>query len=330
MRKLASIQRIVNINIIENADNIEIAQVLGWQLVVKKNEFQVGDLCVYCEIDSVMPERDEFEFLRPRNFRIKTIKLRGKISQGIAFPLSILPNGDYHEGEDVTELLGVRKYEPPVILKMGGDVKGAFPGFLIKTDQTRIQSVPGVLERNRGSRFFVTEKLDGTSGTFYLNNGEFGVCSRNLEMKDSEKNLYWTVARGYDLINKLLSLKQNIAIQGEIVGPKIQKNRYQLSRHQLFVFDIFDIDKYRYFSYGEFLELVNVLELEAVPVLEEDWVLLSTIDEMVEFASRESVLNLKIKNEGIVVKSIEEDVDEELGRLSFKVVNPEYLLKYGE
>jgi len=330
MRKLASIQKIVNIDKIENADNIEIAQVLGWQLVVKKNEFQVGDLCVYCEIDSVMPERDEFEFLRPRNFRIKTIKLRGKISQGIAFPLSILPNGDYHEGEDVTELLGVRKYEPPVIFKMGGDVKGAFPGFLIKTDQTRIQSVPGVLERNRGKRFFVTEKLDGTSGTFYFNNGEFGVCSRNLEMKDSEQSLYWKIARGYDLCNKLSTLKRNLAIQGEIVGPKIQNNRYQLSRHQLFIFDIFDIDKYRYFSYGKFLELVNVLELEAVPVLEEDWVLLSMVDEMVEFASRESVLNLKIKNEGIVVKSIEEDVDEELGRLSFKVVNPEYLLKYGE
>ena len=150
MRKLASIQKIKNIEPIEGADLIEKATVLGWQLVVKKDDFEIGDYCVYCEIDSILPEKPEFEFLRPRHFRIKTIKMKGQISQGITFPLSIIPNYqdlNVEEGTDVTDIMGVAKYEPPISINMKGQVKGGFPGFIPKTDETRIQSVPDILTR---------------------------------------------------------------------------------------------------------------------------------------------------------------------------------------
>jgi len=115
LRKLASIQKIRALTPIEGADAIEMATVLGWQLVVKKGEFQAGGLCVYCEIDSILPARPEFEFLKPRGMRIKTIRLRGQISQGICFPLSILPEGSpIEEGADVTEILGIAKWEMPI------------------------------------------------------------------------------------------------------------------------------------------------------------------------------------------------------------------------
>ena len=146
-RALATIQRISKIEPIEGADAIECATILGWHLVVKKLEFGVGDLCVFCEVDSLLPEKPEFEFLRKncfidredmRGFRIRTVKLRSQISQGICFPLSILDNADrgveihatgiksfvWKEGDDVTELLGIKKWEPRISLSMGGKIKG--------------------------------------------------------------------------------------------------------------------------------------------------------------------------------------------------------------
>ena len=168
MRKLASIQTVNALEPILNADAIERMRILGWWVVVKKGEFRPGDKVVYCEIDSLLPERPEFEFLRassfklaqtdasgatvlPAGFHIKTVKLRRQVSQGICFPLSILPEGaTLDEGADVTEQLGVRKWEPPVPVGMGGRVKGGFPGFLPKTDETRVQVLEPVLERHRG------------------------------------------------------------------------------------------------------------------------------------------------------------------------------------
>jgi len=139
MRKLASIQRIKNLEPIAGADAIEKATVLGWQLVVKKGEFAIGDLCVYCEIDSRLPDRPEFEFLKARGMRIRTVRLRGQISQGICFPLSILPvYTDVQEDTDVTELLDITKYEPPIPAQLAGVAKGLFPSFIPKTDETRV------------------------------------------------------------------------------------------------------------------------------------------------------------------------------------------------
>jgi RNA ligase (TIGR02306 family) len=189
MRKLASIQTVNAAEPIPGADAIERVRVLGWWVVVKKGEFRPGDRVVYCEIDSLLPVRPEFEFLRassfkpaqadaaggvtlPAGFRIKTVKLRGQVSQGICFPLSVLPPGaPADEGADVTEALGVLKWEPPQTVGMGGRVKGGFPGFLPKTDETRVQVLEDVIARHRGREFFVTEKLDGTSFTAFVRAG---------------------------------------------------------------------------------------------------------------------------------------------------------------
>ncbi len=332
MRKLASIQKIKALQPISGADNIEQATVLGWLLVVKKGEFQVGDYCVYCEIDSLMPEKPEFEFLRPRHFRIKTIKLRGQVSQGIALSPSILGEGvELSEGLDVTDLMGVTKYEPPMPTNMGGDVKGAFPGFIPKTDETRIQSAPEVLNRpeNRGKVCYLTEKVDGTSATYYFNNGEFGVCSRNLELNDSERNLHWLVARQYDIANKLSQTGRNVAIQGEIIGPGVQGNKYNLKQLKYMVFNVVDIDRYSYYNYADFIAFVHEIGLETVSVLRDDYILgQDDVKGLVALSEDKSVLNPKTQREGIVIRPLIEAQDPELGRLSFKVVNPSFLLKF--
>ena len=177
-RKLASIQVIKDIIPIKDADAIEVVRVLGWNVVVKKGEFKIGDKVIYCEVDSLFPQKPEFEFLRKVNFRIKTIRLRGVYSQGICFPLSILPVGVYNEGDDVTNLLEISKYEPPIPVDLAGEAKGAFPSFLSKTDETRIQCLEDILTKYLGTLCYYSEKIDGTSSTFYLNEGEFGVCGK--------------------------------------------------------------------------------------------------------------------------------------------------------
>ncbi len=336
MRKLATIQRIKSLEPIPEADKIEKATVLGWQLVVKKGDFKVGDYCVYCEIDSMLPEKPEYEFLRPRKFRIKTVKLRGQISQGIAFPIhqiKELENVPISEGMDVTELLGIKKYEPPPAVMTSGQVKGSFPGFIPKTDEMRIQSVPDVLTRpeNVGQRCYITEKVDGTSATYYIRDSEFGVCSRNLELLETETNIHWMVARLHDIEGKLRKLHRNIAFQGEILGPKIQGNKYKLPGHQVLIYSIFDIDRFVYLNYEEFVALAREAGFETVPIIRDDYILgTHDVDGLVALSNDKSVLNPDIPREGIVIRPVVEAQDPELGRLSFKVVNPEFLLKYEE
>ncbi len=252
MRKLASIQKIKNIEAIEGADAIEKASVLGWQLVIRKGEFAIGDLCVYCEIDSVMPDKQEFEFVRAKSNRIKTIKLRGQVSQGICFPLSVLPEGmEMEEDMDVTEIIGITKFEPPIPANLAGEVKGLFPSFIPKTDETRVQVLQTVLDKYEGITCYVTEKLDGSSATFYFNNGEFGVCSRNLDLKFNEDNSMWKFAMENELEDKLRELNKNIALQGEIIGEGIQKNKYKLKGQDVRFFNVFEIDSYSYLSLKE-------------------------------------------------------------------------------
>jgi RNA ligase (TIGR02306 family) len=336
MRKLATIQQIKNLEPIPEADKIEKATVLGWQLVVKKGEFKVGDYCVYCEIDSVLPERHEFEFLRPRKFRIKTAKLRGQISQGIAFPINVIKEleaVEIKEGLDVSEILGVQKYEPPPAVMMSGQVKGGFPGFIPKTDEMRIQSVPDVLTRpeNVGKRCYITEKVDGTSATYFIHDGEFGVCSRNLELLETDTNIHWMVARQHDIEGKLRKLNRDIAVQGEILGQKIQSNKYKLQAHKVLIYSIFDIDRFAYLNYEEFISLAQQAGFETVPVLRDDYILgKDDVNGLVELSNEKSVLNPELPREGIVIRPVIEAQDPELGRLSFKVVNPEFLLKYEE
>lgn len=347
MRKLASIQTVNAVEPIPNADAIERVRVLGWWVVAKKGEHRPGEKLVYCEIDSLLPERPEFEFLRassfkpahddqPAGFRIKTVKLRGQVSQGICFPLSVLPPGTpAAEGTDVTDALGVRKWEPPLPVGMGGRVKGPFPGFLPKTDETRIQVLERVLERHRGRTFHVTEKLDGTSFSAFLRDGEFGICSRNLWMDEAdETNVLAKVARRQGLAEKLPLIRDRHgfqpAIQAEVIGPGIQKNKYELKEVTLRVFNLFDLDAYRLIDHDRALEVLAEVGLEPVPQLG-TLVLNHTVDELVAFSEGPSVLNPKAQREGVVLRPPAEEHDPDIGgRLSFKVINPKFLLKYDE
>ena len=345
MRKLASIQKILKLEPIENADLIEKATVLGWNLVVKKGEFQVGEQCIYCEIDSLLPERHEYEFLRPRGFRIKTAKLRGQISQGICFPMSVLdgllPDEErmlLEEGTEVTDELGIKKYELPIPASMSGAIKGAFPGFIPKTDEIRIQSVPEVLDEFRGTSFYITEKVDGCSMTAFIRDGFFGVCSRNLELLEDEKSVFWRISRKTELENNLRKLAEltgmtNIAIQGEIIGPGIQGNKYKLAELEFRPFNLFDIDGYKYIPFDKLKDMIKSLGLEMVPVLDENFVLNHSVEELVESAKGNSLINPSVKREGLVFGSIDnvggfEGLSE--GRISFKAISNDFLLKFDE
>ena len=333
-RKLASVRKISDLSPIEGADKIEVATIDGWKVVVAKDvNHKVGDLVVYCEVDSFLPIREEFEFLRKSShkkmgdqegFRLKTIRLRGQLSQGLILPIHILPFGDaFHEGQDVTEVLGIIKYEPPVPAELAGKVKGLFPSFLRKTDEERVQNLASEYEEYRTSdhKFYVTEKLDGSSATFYLRNGEFGVCSRNLELLETEGNTFWKVARELNLENKMKSLGKNISIQAELIGESVQGNPYKIKGQTIRCFNLYNIDTQEYSSLTEFKDTVEMLGLETVPVLDTNFKLPDTIDELLKFADSKSELNPNYDREGIVIRTLDR-------KISFKVISNKFLLKY--
>jgi RNA ligase (TIGR02306 family) len=342
-RKLASIRLISDIQPIEGADKIELVIVDGWKVVVAKDvNHKVGDKVVYCEIDSFLPIEPEFEFLRKTSFkkmideegfRLKTIKLRGQVSQGLIIPLddaiSVMKrrNGEvYREmleiGMDVTELLGIQKYEQPIPAELAGKVKGLFPSFLRKTDEERIQNLKEEFDewKNSDNTFYVTEKLDGSSATFYINNDEFGVCSRNLDLLETDNNSFWKVARELDLENKMREFGGNFSLQGELVGEGIQGNPYKIKGQTIRIFNVFDIDEGKYLPLDEFKFFVNHLGLDTVPILDEEFKLPNSIDELLVYADDKSVLNSNFDREGVVIRSVDRTV-------SFKVISNRFLLK---
>ena len=162
MRKLASVQRVWDIEPIEGADRIELASVLGWKCVVNKGEFEKGDFGIYFEIDSFLPVRPEFEFLRSSSYKktdimgegflLKTKKFKGQVSQGLLLPFKALDLApfDYTLGDDLTEKLGVRKYEIEERATTGGNIIGMLPYDVPHTDETRIQAEPGLLQEFEG------------------------------------------------------------------------------------------------------------------------------------------------------------------------------------
>jgi hypothetical protein len=357
-RKLASIRRISDIQPIEGADMIELAIVDGWKVVVAKNVgHRINDLVVYCEIDSFLPIREEFEFLRKSSFkkmgdqegfRLKTIRLRGQVSQGLILPLSVLFEGygyrvsetllnenvtlepnrsvispsdmiELVPGTDITEKLGIVKYEPPIPAELAGKVKGLFPSFIRKTDEERIQNLASEYDEMKKHTYYETEKLDGSSATFYYNNGEFGVCSRNLELLETEGNTFWKVARELDLENKLKEYGINLSVQGELIGEGIQGNPYKIKGQTVRFFNLFDIDLYEYHSLSVFQETMKVLGLETVPVLNRHFHLPDTIDELLKMADGKSELNPNFDREGIVIRSLDR-------KISFKVISNKFLL----
>jgi RNA ligase (TIGR02306 family) len=354
-RKLASIKIIRDIQPIEQADQIELALIDGWHSVVKKGQFRVGEKVIFCEPDSILPDQPDFEFMRSKKFKIKTCKLRGVTSQGICFPMSILvadwvnwnvvdktnlPThiNDFPEGLDVSQILNITKYEPPIPTQLRGRIRGPTNRLAVpKTDEMRVQNIPGVLERHKGAKFHVNEKIDGTSFSVYLD-PETGlhVCSRNLDLApdhDHKYNgtAYWRYAIEHDLEDVLKSLGKTIALQGELFGEGIQKNKYGLKGLHYRVFNFWDMINHKYLEYDVMKDAVETFGLGKdflVPDLGEI-VLNHNVDDLLQIATGKSVLSDTLR-EGLVFRSIPESTDWELGRLSFKAVSPEFLLKWGE
>lgn len=359
-RVLAHIEKINSIMPIEGKDRIVLATVLGWTVIVQK-DFNVGDKVVFAEIDSVFPEKPEFEFLRSKKFRIKTMKMAGVISQGIVFPLSILPEREYNIGDDVTDILGITQYEPTMdkentetesdkidikhfpkfLMRMAWfrklvlpkkQAKG-FPSFISKTDENRIQNCTFYLDMD--CKWIATEKVDGQSGSFTLqrvkgkhfwNKGtyDFAVCSRNLRKWKKDDSSFWSVAEKYnieDVLHRLIGDNEWVAIQGECVASNVQGNKYHVTEPDLYVFNLI----YPSGRVGsvEAKKTVNELGLRFVPILSEDAQIKGmTVSEVLEYATGKSQLYNTLR-EGIVFRSKD-------GKQSFKAVSPEFLLKNNE
>lgn len=339
-RKLASVVRVDALDPIPGADQIEVASVLGWKCVVKKDTFRVGDLGVYMEIDSVPPDEERYAFLwskterlpRPRNYRIRTVRLRGQVSQGLLLPISDVVDENsgpvaLEVGKDLTDVLGVAKWEPPSVDVGGSQARGGFPIGVPKTDEVRIQAQPELLQALAGCPWEATVKLDGTSATFAMVDGEFHACSRNLSVREGD-NIYWRMARRYRL-PELLALAPNLAIQGEICGPAIQKNRLGLGEHDLFVFDMWDYGRWEYLSSSAVRELCHLFGLRVVPLAAVGTAFNLGIEDLLRAADGkyEGTDN---DREGIVVRSSLEGCVRPDLRVSFKVVSNRFLLGGGE
>ncbi len=356
MRQLATVRRIDEVLPIEGADAIVLVKIDGWQCVALKTEFKPGDLCVYFEIDSFIPLIPQVEHLRAKAFkrmgekegiRIKTIKLRGQISQGLALPVhnffEMFVDSDEDEGQelceyffvgnDVSDLIGVEKYELPIPTQLAGQVRGNFPTFIKKTDQERCQNMVRDIFARPDEKYEVSIKLDGTSFTGYHYNGTDGVCSRNMDLELGEWNQGNSLVRMYvdsGLQDALHRTGKNWAVQGELMGPGIQGNREGFLVNKLFVFSVYDIDAGVYiapeaaliFLAGLWADGVKQDMVHYVPVPHMFVTLaelgITNIQELLKFAEGPSI-NHAIR-EGFVFKS-------EDGSFSFKVISNQFLLK---
>lgn len=372
-RKLASIRTISEISSIENADNLEIAKMhgLGWQVVVKKNEFHVGDRAVYFEIDSTIPFEKllpEMEFLKDRcgrRFfngkspetstvlvevaRIKTIKLRGQISQGLIIPAEALPfwkdisdKSSILDGRDMTSVFNVEvwdEFKSKMDVLTGKPIPvnqaGLFPSFVLKTDEVRLQSDTSIIEKYHDEWFEITEKFDGSSETIFYapsfrkGKNPFGVCSRNFELKPSDDSPWFMIINGLEQKMKELYENQNskwyhveLAIQGEHVGPGMNANRDKYMNHHLKVFRIWNITNQRFVIPDDRYDLCRILGLEHVKVIsarEQVFHMCPTVDDFLMLV--EGKTDHGHEREGMVFKSVSD------GSISFKVINNKYLLK---
>jgi RNA ligase (TIGR02306 family) len=329
MRKLASIRKIDSLDPIEGADKIEVATVGGWKVVAQKGLYNVGDLAVYFEIDSWIPSKIA-PFLTkdghyPKVFegvqgeRLKTIKLRGQLSQGLLMPLEYTEDGGFYvrrfdgdiqnvsEAQDVTDALGILKWEKPMNAQLAGVCKGNFPSLIPKTDQERVQNLKKEISNAVGTTFEVTEKLEGSSMTVYRmvvdGEMEFGVCSRNLNLKESEGNAFWTQARKDDIEAKMKKVDEfwSFAIQGELIGPGIQDNIYKLSETKFYVFDVYDIQAGEYLPPDARRELIDRMGLNHVPVITTEFRLEHSVEQLIAMADYTSELANTLR-EGIVFK----------------------------
>jgi len=340
IRELASIQLAKDIKPIVDADNIEVVSILGWNVVSKKGEFVVGDKCVFFEVDSFLPIEERYEFLRGssyRNndfmgegFRLKTIRFRGQLSQGLALPLQAFPEisgGSAEFGDDVTELLNIKKWELPEVQGTFGTAAGPFPAWVSKTDEMRIQSVEGVLEELQGKPYYISTKMDGTSVSMGRWQGEFWVAGRNRMYKDDNTSSAWIFAHKNKLVESSAKWAKDYTIQGEFCGAGIQGNKLRLLEPEWYIFNVIDPNTNIRLPLDEMLEFCEQQKLTCVPIEERgDSFEYATLDSLLDRA--EGQYESGKTKEGIVIRSAMPMYSKTLrGDLSFKVINNRFLLK---
>lgn len=342
-RKLASIRTVASLRPIKKADNIEVATIDGWDVVVKKGDFNVGDKCVFFEIDSFLPYDDErFAFLQKigvrtfegkKGMRLKTIRLRGQLSQGLVLKtelfdveikkiLATLNN-------DLTEAIGVLKYETPIPMHLRGQVVGKLPWQIKRTDQERLQNIVNLVadEVTSKSQYEVSIKLDGVSCTFFKMGDHIGVASRTMEYKDNEENngnVFVKVFRSLNIRELFSKVEGDFAIQGEIMGPGIRGNREELGTLTFFAFDVWDVKQMHYVCPEERQRFLT----HHFPLIRHVPVVFSNV-ELSNLCSHENVLRDLLAQaegpslynktrEGLVFKRTD-------GFFSFKVISNTYL-----
>lgn len=344
MRKLVSVQRVWKVEPIEGADRIELAHVLGWQCVVNKGQFKPMDLGIYFEIDSFLPIRPEFEFLRNSSykktdimgegFKLKTQRFRGQISQGLLLPLSDFPEipADADIGFDATDLLGVRKWEIEERASTGGTIVGGLPYDIPHTDETRVQECPELIQEFAGHEYYISTKMDGTSCSIGVDENGFHVTGHNYEYKDDGSSDFYKLVNERNYREKIEDFvaRHNLnmlTIQGEFCAPGIQKNRLRLTRPEWYVFTVRENGKR--VGLNRMLEVCSEIGLNHVPIEEIGDCLTAkypTVEALLERADGEYPNGGK--KEGIVIRPTEPVFSYTVsGSLSMKVVSNKYLLK---
>lgn len=345
-RKLARIVQIDSVRKHPNADTLDLCMIGGWQVVTRLGEYTAGDYAIYLEVDSWVPvEVAPFlvKTVAPREYdgikgeRLRTVKLRGEVSQGLLLPLYDYPavvgafhktrvyNPDGDNSIDVTEVMGIVKYEAPIPACLNGVVKGNWPVQVPKTDEERIQNLTKKWPLLSSLVYEVTEKLEGSSMTAGMVNGEFIVCSRNLNLAEAEGNSLWKQARRYDLENKMRAEGlDNLVFQGELIGEGVEDNHYGIKGQDFYVYSVYDVARGCYLSPRARREIVAHLGLKHVPVIAEEMSLAAyTPDQVLAMADGKSAIAPTKLREGLVFKNCGP------GQEHWKAVSNQYLLKHG-
>jgi len=332
--KQATIQKIHSILRHPNPDvtKLEIGKVKEWPVVIPKGQFKDGDFVVFILIDSIVPETNPyFEFMRKQHFRVWNAKFKGAPSQGLVCPMSILPTlpKSWALDDDVSEVLGVTKYEKGLDATIAGDAKGRFPTDVVTiTDEDNLLNYPEVLDEFRGELCYLTVKADGSSMTVIYDNGEVRVCSRRLEQKEGTG--LWTLADSYALPDRLKELKKSLAIQAEACGGKIQGNPLGLKRPTMFVFNVKEHDTGRWYGWEEIKQTCSVLNIPTVQLVCEPFVFddtwtIARLQELANKVTYTTDTGELRKGEGIVLRPVTPKFSPVIGKpLSVKILNQAY------
>jgi hypothetical protein len=380
MRNLATIQTIAALEPIPGKDRILYASFVnvGFKVIVS-SDLRVGDKVIYCEADSLLPVKPEFEFLRGRcfnekwnGFRIRNMKMAGLYSEGIVFDLCLLPDTLYAnlkpDGFDVTEILGVTKYDPEAREEASASAgaksdrkwfmwmysywltrtvlvwllkvftpkdKYSWPTWAAKSDETRAQNLPHIFHAYEGGQWVATEKLDGQSCLYGVVKKRFYVCSRNINLKKgATKNNYWDFAIAKNVEKRLQQMRKELGydfyLQGELCGPGIQGNKYKFTEKRYFVYNIRRTSDGQYWSHDEIQSICFKYGFEYVPEVWRGIYQFKTMKELLAFADGHSVFDKTVLREGVVLRPvIPEPPDRGQSNMkSFKVISPSFDLKW--